>query len=116
MERLCDQFASAFEDLAGPLGSAYSYIFACFSGALANILCCTERMQSHEIPGTFADSLSGLACALARAFADVAGAASDIPASAAALWGGRGSGLGRGRLRGRGLRRILAGRGKAKDQ
>lgn len=98
MERFCHQPPSAFRDLACPFANADPCILTCFSGALANILRRTHWMQGDQIASSFANAFGGLACALARAFAKVAGAASNIAAGASALGCRCRSGLRRDRL------------------
>jgi hypothetical protein len=77
MEEVSDATASAFRDLTGAFGGAYTEVLAAFTKVFAG----TDRMQGYEVPGT----LRRVARGSARAFAEVASPAANVATSTASL-------------------------------
>ena len=70
--------SGTFRDLAGSLHRAYADILASFARAFADILSRADWMQRHQISSALANTLGGVARALARTFADVSAATANV--------------------------------------
>jgi hypothetical protein len=93
VEDVADAAAGSLGDLAGAFDRADSGVLGTDAYTLAEVFAGAGGVEGDEVTGAFADALADVAGGSGGAFAEVAGAGTDVSGGAAGV-GGRGGLLG----------------------
>ena len=82
LEDVFDPLPDAFDDFAGSLRSAFTYVFGAFAGARTDGSRAIDRVKGDHIDRAFRRACGNIPCSTSRSLPDIARAAADIAACA----------------------------------